>query len=65
MTAKQMAVELVQKYDEFPLTLDWKKECAVIAANCVIGNMEHGDKNLKFWIRVIDEIRKLEWEDIL
>ena len=33
MTPKKKAKELVEKYDDYPLKHEWKKQCALIAVD--------------------------------
>jgi hypothetical protein len=66
MTAKQKAIQLFNKYNDFPLTDWWKKQCALIAVdeilNAITFNMYDEDaynKEDKYWQDVKQEIEKL------
>jgi hypothetical protein len=73
MTPKEKADELFNKYDNYPLTYEWKKQCALIAQEKTIEALkkartytEYGtsawadiDNDIIFEIEVRIEIEKL------
>lgn len=57
MTPKGKAEELFDKYDDYPLTYHWKKECALIAIDEILKAVE--GKYDQYWQEVKQEIEKL------
>jgi hypothetical protein len=61
MTPKEKADELFNKYDNYPLTYEWKKQCALIAVDEIL-KITWVDKFLiteDYWQEVKQEIEKL------
>ena len=60
MTAKEKAIELVEKYrvESWVISRDHDKQCALIAVNEVLGYMG-ADRGTEFWQEVKIEIEKL------
>ena len=60
MTAKEKAIELVEKYrvESWVISKDHDKQCALIAVNEVLGYMG-SDRGTEFWQEVKIEIEKL------
>jgi hypothetical protein len=60
MTAKEKAIELVEKYrvESWVISRDHDKQCALIAVNEVLGYMG-ADRGTEFWQEVKTEIEKL------
>jgi hypothetical protein len=63
MTPKEKADELFNKYDNYPLTYEWKKQCALIAVDEILlhekNNHSELDKISEYWEEVKQEIEKL------
>jgi hypothetical protein len=65
MKPKEKAFELFEKYDNYPLTYEWKKQCALIAVNEIINcdiyfkTLEDAKPFIAFWYEVQEEIQKL------
>ncbi len=61
MTAKQKAIQLLNKYNDFPLTDWWKKQSALIAVDEILNYTNaHGIISLtEYYIEVKQEIEKL------
>jgi hypothetical protein len=60
MTAKEKAIELVEKYrvESWVISRDHDKQCALIAVNEILGYMG-ADRGTEFWLQVKSEIEKL------
>jgi hypothetical protein len=60
MTAKEKAIELVEKYrvESWVISKDHDKQCALIAVNEILGYMG-ADRGTEFWLQVKSEIEKL------
>lgn len=66
MTPKEKAEELFDKYDDYPLTYHWKKECAIIAVDEILNLMIKEFKwdifynvYIEYWLEVKQEIEQL------
>jgi hypothetical protein len=66
MTPKEKAIELYEKYDNYPLTYEWKKQCALIAVDLHLLELSKmklifSDREIhyNFWKEVKQEIEKL------
>lgn len=58
MEAKDKAKELVDKYDDYPLTYEWKKQCALITIDEILNEFPKGF-NGNFEMK-----RKLYWQEV-
>lgn len=59
MTPKHKAFYLFDKYDNYPLTYEWKKQCALIAVDEIINELKIRNCTIKYWQEVKEEINKL------
>lgn len=65
MTPKEKAKELFDKFDNYPLTYEWKKQCAIIAVDELITDNELNEEIVQaglgkqYWQEVKQEIEKL------
>jgi hypothetical protein len=60
MTPKEKAKDLFDKYDDYPLTYEWKKQCALIAVDEIFKSHTYGlsTELKKYWQEVKQEIEK-------
>jgi hypothetical protein len=58
---KQKADELFNKYDNYPLTYEWKKQCALIAVDEILNYLKTDGFSIQinYWQDVKQEIEKL------
>lgn len=60
MTPKDKALDLFNKYNDYPLTHEWKKQCALIAVDEVLDIVQYNEVNVyAFWQEVKKEIENL------
>jgi hypothetical protein len=62
MTPKEKAIELFNKYDNYPLTYEWKKQCALIAVdeiNRAMDSVMFPNPFKQYWQEVKQEILAL------
>jgi hypothetical protein len=58
---KEKAIELFNKYDNYPLTYEWKKQCALIAVDEMydIAAENNNVQQVNYLVDVKQEIEKL------
>lgn len=58
MTPQEKAIELYVKFDDYPLTVEWKKQCAIITVNEILDSLSITDSSRVFWYDVVFQINK-------
>lgn len=66
MTPEEKGQEIFDKYDNYPLTFEWKKQCALIAVDEIINcdsffeNLGHLKHFKIYWYRVQSYIKSIK-----